>query len=200
MKILQQGLGSLRGAIGTPEQVARPVRALRGGRASTRSSSSCRPGRNRHEHICESLELFADEVMPEFAERRRRGRARRSASGWRRAIEAALARREPPRDADPDYAIAPDGLRAAGRAARRGTRRPTAARADAGAGALAERGEEAFAAFVRRSDDRRLERTVGSERGLRVLFGGMAQASCPTRPRASAGDIQYELRRADGER
>jgi len=26
-------------------------------------------GRNRHEHVCESLELFAREVMPEFAER-----------------------------------------------------------------------------------------------------------------------------------
>ena len=26
-------------------------------------------GRNRHEHICESLELFAAEVMPEFKER-----------------------------------------------------------------------------------------------------------------------------------
>jgi hypothetical protein len=25
-------------------------------------------GRNRHEHICESLELFAREVMPEFHE------------------------------------------------------------------------------------------------------------------------------------
>jgi hypothetical protein len=26
-------------------------------------------GKNRHEHICESLELFAREVMPEFKER-----------------------------------------------------------------------------------------------------------------------------------
>ena len=26
-------------------------------------------GRNRHEHICESLELFASEVLPEFKER-----------------------------------------------------------------------------------------------------------------------------------
>ncbi len=26
-------------------------------------------GRNRHEHICDSLELFAAEVMPEFKER-----------------------------------------------------------------------------------------------------------------------------------
>jgi hypothetical protein len=26
-------------------------------------------GRNRHEHICEALQLFADEVMPEFRAR-----------------------------------------------------------------------------------------------------------------------------------
>ena len=26
-------------------------------------------GRNRHDHICESLELFASDVMPEFKER-----------------------------------------------------------------------------------------------------------------------------------
>ena len=37
-------------------------------------------GRNRHEHICESLELFAAEVMPEFAER-----ARRTGAGQGRA-------------------------------------------------------------------------------------------------------------------
>ena len=36
---------------------------------------SCSAGRNRHEHIMETLELFAREVMPEFAERHD-GRAR----------------------------------------------------------------------------------------------------------------------------
>jgi alkanesulfonate monooxygenase SsuD/methylene tetrahydromethanopterin reductase-like flavin-dependent oxidoreductase (luciferase family) len=50
-------------------------------------------GRNRHDHICEALELFAAEVMPEFkaeaAEREAR-KARRLAP----AIEAALARKE----------------------------------------------------------------------------------------------------------
>ncbi len=36
-------------------------------------------GRNRHEHICESLELFADKVMPEFKERHERQRRRKLA-------------------------------------------------------------------------------------------------------------------------
>ena len=49
-------------------------------------------GRNRHEHICESLELFAREVMPEFHEQeaeRERAKAERLAP----FVEAALARK-----------------------------------------------------------------------------------------------------------
>ncbi len=50
-------------------------------------------GRNQHEHICESLELFADQVMPEF----HAGEAERLAvkeAELAPSIEAALARRE----------------------------------------------------------------------------------------------------------
>lgn len=50
-------------------------------------------GRNRHEHICESLELFAAEVMPEFQARhgaRERTKQQRLGS----AIEKALARKK----------------------------------------------------------------------------------------------------------
>ena len=38
---------------------------------------SCAAGRNRHEHVMESLELFAREVLPEFVERDEQLRARR---------------------------------------------------------------------------------------------------------------------------
>ena len=51
--------------------------------ASTRSSSCQQAGNNRHEDICESLELFATEVMPEFHEDEAE-RRRPSSSGWRR--------------------------------------------------------------------------------------------------------------------
>ena len=50
-------------------------------------------GRNRHEHICESLQLFADEVMEPFAaqaESRERAKAEELAP----YIEAALARKQ----------------------------------------------------------------------------------------------------------
>ena len=60
---------------------------------------------------------------------------------------------------------------------------------------LRETGEQAFAAFVRNSDDRRLERTVGSDAGLRMLFGGWPQRFRPDSAEGFTGDIQYDLRR-----
>ena len=49
-------------------------------------------GTNRHEHICESLEVFAEHVMPEFKERdvMREAAKRRDLAPY---IEAALARK-----------------------------------------------------------------------------------------------------------
>ena len=54
-------------------------------------------------------------------------------------------------------------------------------------------GERLFFAFVRRSDDRRLERTVGSPRGLRMVFGTLARSYRPDRADGFSGDIRYEL-------
>jgi hypothetical protein len=64
--------------------------------------------------------------------------------------------------------------------------------------ALEARGELAFRAFVRRSDDRRLERTVGSDAGLKVIFGAMRQQYAPERAMGFTGDIVYELRTSGG--
>ena len=49
-------------------------------------------GRNKHEHICESLELFSSEVFDHFAEGRDEREARK-AEELAPFIEAALARR-----------------------------------------------------------------------------------------------------------
>ena len=62
------GLDSLRGCIGTPDQIREFVRAYEDAGVDELIFVS-QAGRNRHEHICESMELFAREVMPEFAER-----------------------------------------------------------------------------------------------------------------------------------
>ena len=50
-------------------------------------------GKNRHEHICESLELFAKEVMPEFQDRRA-AREKKKAQELAPYIEAAMARKK----------------------------------------------------------------------------------------------------------
>jgi putative sterol carrier protein len=198
VRVLQQGLGSLRGAIGSPEQVRDLCRRYEAAGVD-QLIFVMQAGRNRHEHICESIELFAAEVMPEFAQRADAADAQR-AERFGPAIEAALARREPPRVADPDYAIVPTASGPPAPSARRehatANGRPRRAAVQA---LLAEQGERAFRAFVRRSDDRRLERTAGSGPGLKVLFGAMAQAYEPDKAAGFSGDLQYDLRRADGE-
>ena len=102
-QMMEQGMGSLRGAIGTPAQVRALLRGYEEAGVDQIIFVS-QSGRTRHEDVCESLELFAREVMPEFHERE----PRREADKRERlapAVEAALARRAPPRRPDPGYAI-----------------------------------------------------------------------------------------------
>jgi alkanesulfonate monooxygenase SsuD/methylene tetrahydromethanopterin reductase-like flavin-dependent oxidoreductase (luciferase family) len=91
MKLLERGLGSLRGAIGTPTQVRELLERYRAAGVDQVILIS-QAGRNRHEHICESLEIFASQVMPEFKEREevRAAEKRRELTPY---IEAALARK-----------------------------------------------------------------------------------------------------------
>jgi alkanesulfonate monooxygenase SsuD/methylene tetrahydromethanopterin reductase-like flavin-dependent oxidoreductase (luciferase family) len=102
-QLMEQGFGSLRGAIGTPSQIRALVREYEAAGVDQLIFVS-QAGRNRHEDICESLELFAREVMPEFHERAddiEHGKAERLAP----SIAAALARRDPPRPPPPDSAF-----------------------------------------------------------------------------------------------
>jgi hypothetical protein len=58
--------GALRsGLIGSPETIRRKLRRFRTPHIDQVILLN-RAGMNSHEHICESLELFAQEVMPEF--------------------------------------------------------------------------------------------------------------------------------------
>ena len=101
-QLFEQGLGALRGAIGTPDQVRDLLRGYEDAGVDQVIFVS-QAGRNRHQHICESLELFATEVLPDFAEHedeREKAKLERLAP----AIDAALARRSPPREA-PDVAL-----------------------------------------------------------------------------------------------
>jgi alkanesulfonate monooxygenase SsuD/methylene tetrahydromethanopterin reductase-like flavin-dependent oxidoreductase (luciferase family) len=100
-QLMESGLGALRGAVGTPEQIRRLLRGYRDAGVDQVIFVSL-AGRNRHEHICESLELFAREVMPEFHEGEDE-RERRKLERLAPAMQAALDRRDPPRKADPSY-------------------------------------------------------------------------------------------------
>jgi alkanesulfonate monooxygenase SsuD/methylene tetrahydromethanopterin reductase-like flavin-dependent oxidoreductase (luciferase family) len=93
-QLFQRGLGSLRGAIGTPDQIRHLVRSYEECGVDQIIFVS-QAGHNRHEHICESLELFGTTVLPEFAERADdHEKAKLERLGP--AMDAALARREPP--------------------------------------------------------------------------------------------------------
>lgn len=207
VKILQEGLGSLRGAIGTPEQVREFVRRYEAAGVDEIIFAT-QIGRNRHEHVCESLELFAREVAPEFREG---AAAREEAKRERLAgvARAALARRPSPRVANADYVIGPldSGPPAPiPGGGEDGGGLSDAADEDAGAsGRLSglsaraqQRGGEALSGWVRRSSDRGLERTVGSRAGLTLLFGEMARRFEPERAAGFEGDIVYLLSGEDG--
>jgi alkanesulfonate monooxygenase SsuD/methylene tetrahydromethanopterin reductase-like flavin-dependent oxidoreductase (luciferase family) len=102
-QLFQQALGSARGGIGTPEQIREFVRGYAEAGVDQVIFVS-QAGRNAHDHICESLELFAKEVMPEFAEAAdeiEREKQERMAP----IAEKALARRAPPREPPDDYFV-----------------------------------------------------------------------------------------------
>jgi hypothetical protein len=81
----------LRGSVGTPAQVREYLRRFEEAGVD-QVIFVLQAGRNRHEHIMESIELFGREVLPEFVERDERfvtaKRARLAP-----AIEAAMARK-----------------------------------------------------------------------------------------------------------
>lgn len=77
-----------RAGIGTPGQIADHLRLLEDAGVDQVVFLQ-QGGRNRHEHICESLELFASEVMPEF---RARHEARTQAK--KEKLASAVARAE----------------------------------------------------------------------------------------------------------
>lgn len=103
---ITRALSGSQGGIGTPDDL----------RAHLRKFEACgvdqvtfiqQAGRNRHDHICESLEVFGTEVMPEFKERED-ARERAKMEELAPYIEAAMARKKVMADlADEDIPIYP---------------------------------------------------------------------------------------------
>jgi alkanesulfonate monooxygenase SsuD/methylene tetrahydromethanopterin reductase-like flavin-dependent oxidoreductase (luciferase family) len=182
VKVMQHGLGSLRGAIGTPEQVLDLCRRYEAAGVD-QVIFVLQAGPNRHEHICESLELFARHVIPHFAPGRE-GRERQKAERLAPALERALGRRSPARDAPPDYLIDEAAELARSSAPRRGGR--SRAR-------LREVGQRALASLVRGASDHQLERRFGGRRAQRLVFEGMARQFEPRFAFGFEGYIAYVL-------
>jgi alkanesulfonate monooxygenase SsuD/methylene tetrahydromethanopterin reductase-like flavin-dependent oxidoreductase (luciferase family) len=96
-------LDSVRGAIGTPDQLRTWLKGFEDAGVD-QVVFAPQVGKNVHEDVCASLELFAKEVMPEFLDRDaklREEKARRLAP----ILEKAMSRKSAPKPADPDYVI-----------------------------------------------------------------------------------------------
>jgi alkanesulfonate monooxygenase SsuD/methylene tetrahydromethanopterin reductase-like flavin-dependent oxidoreductase (luciferase family)/putative sterol carrier protein len=207
VKILNNGLASLRGAIGTPAQVRELIGRYED--AGVDELMLCvQTGKTSHNDIMEALELFATEVMPEFAQRRpAREEAKRELLGD--APRRALERRAPRKPVARGSAFKADdngggkqatAVPAQTLSAVAGTRRAPKVNVNVLRRTIEARGEQAFRAFVRRASDERLARTAGSAAGLKVLFAGMERQFVADRAAGFTGDIQYDLRAADGTR
>src|SRR5438552_3835957 len=85
--------GGLRGAIGTPAQVRDYLRRYEEYGVDQVILVS-QAGKNRHEHVMESLELFGREVLPEFLERDEKASADK-ARRLEPIVEKVLARKPP---------------------------------------------------------------------------------------------------------
>src|SRR3954470_7193699 len=147
VRVLQRGLGSLRGAIGTPDQIRDLCRRYAAAGVD-QVIFVLQAGRNRHEHICESLEIFGAEVLPQFAAEADAVERARDAE-LAGAVEAALRRRQRPRTAPTGYTIGPtaSGPPARPRGGDGGHAVPRP-RLDALRRIAEDRGEQAFRAFV----------------------------------------------------
>ena len=102
----EAAVSGLRGAVGTPEQIREFLRRYEEAGVDQVIFVS-QAGKNRHEDIMESLELFGREVLPEFMERESQGAAAREAR-LAPVVEAAMARRvdDTPPLPSPDYSFA----------------------------------------------------------------------------------------------
>jgi alkanesulfonate monooxygenase SsuD/methylene tetrahydromethanopterin reductase-like flavin-dependent oxidoreductase (luciferase family) len=79
-------------SIGTPEEVRAHLRRMEEAGVDQVVFIQ-QAGRNQHEHICQSMELFAQAVMPEFAARRAE-RERKKAAELAPYVQAALKRKQ----------------------------------------------------------------------------------------------------------
>ncbi|HEX9552430.1 MAG TPA: LLM class flavin-dependent oxidoreductase [Streptosporangiaceae bacterium] len=199
VRLLEAGLGSLRGAVGTPGQVSDLIARYEQAGVD-QVMFVMQAGKNAHEHICESIELFAKEVLPRFAEGRQEKEAAKS-ERLAAAAERALARRDGPRTLAAPYLIDETRENASVGAAGTG-QQPASVRALAAAvrdvtrASMRKRAQAGAKLAVSRASDRRLEQIFGSAAAQRTLFGMMASRFQADRAAGFSGAICYDLTQA----
>ena len=198
VRLMQQGLGSLRGAIGTPEQVTELVHRYEQAGVD-QVIFVLQSGRNQHEHVCESLELLGSKVLPQFVD----GREEREAAKAERlapAIEAALARRAPARQLPAPYPIDENAELARAHRSRRMPLRELGQQArEQARDSLLRTTRDGLARMVRDAPDERLDRYFGRSSVQRLVFGAMARQYDPAFGGGFSGRIAYQLRGMDGQ-
>ncbi len=199
VRLLQAGLGSLRGAIGTPAQVSDLIARYEAAGVD-QVMFVLQAGNNRHEHICESIELFARDVLPRFADGRQAAEAAK-ADRLAAAVDKALARRAGPRSLPAPYPVDEDAELAAARRSRHVPLRELAGQARRSAGESARQRVQAGARkLAGRAADGRIERVFGSAAAQRTLFAVMASSLDAGRAAGFEGCIVYDLGMTDGTR
>ncbi len=173
VRLLQEGVGSLRGAIGTPAQVTDLIARYQAAGVD-QVMFVMQAGKNRHEHICESIELFAREVLPQFAEGREASEAAK-ADRLAAAVDKALARRSGPRGMPAPYPIDEEAELAAARRSRHVPLRELAGQARRSAReSVRQRMQARARALAGRASNERIERVLGGAAAQRALFAAIA--------------------------
>ena len=158
-------------------------------------------GANRHEHICESLELFAAEVMPRFvgrAEEREREKAERLARRGRAGARSPCPRTR----GRPGYIVKPDGEPAPAAAIAVGDGGGRSPASALGARELVARAGEAGAGGAGSNRSRRAAspHVRPRARAAGSIFKGDGACLRGRAGEGFEGEIQYELRGRDGAR
>jgi hypothetical protein len=91
-KVKDGGSGALRGAVGTPDQLRAYLKRFEEAGVD-QLIFVLQAGKNEHEHIMESIELFGTEILPEFKDRDEKQRAEK-ATRLAPLVDAALERKE----------------------------------------------------------------------------------------------------------
>jgi alkanesulfonate monooxygenase SsuD/methylene tetrahydromethanopterin reductase-like flavin-dependent oxidoreductase (luciferase family) len=193
VKLLQEGVGSLRGAVGTPDQIAELCRRYEA-QGVDQIVFVLQAGNNRHEDICHSLELFGEQVIPQFAKQADQ-REQEKLERLGPAIERALARREPARHAPAGYQVDEQAELARERRRSAGIdlgRLPSVAAGEL-RGALQRGGQAALAKLVAGRSDAEIEKRFGRSVTQKAIFGAMARAYVPEVSAGFEGEIVYEL-------